>query len=84
MGPRERICIIFGPWLLGRERLTHGCLLWARRSVVRMMQKEKAKDAKSKATDKEGGVERGVEEDNEGEGGKGQGGGQEGEDGKGQ
>ena len=42
------------------------------------------KDAKSKATDKEDKVERGVEEDNEGEEGEGQGEGQEGDEGKGQ
>ena len=43
------------------------------------MQQTNAKDAQSKATDKEGKVERGVDEDNEGEEGEGQGEGQEGD-----
>ena len=48
------------------------------------MHQQKAKDANSKATDKEDKVERGVDEDNEGEDGEGQGEGQEGDEGKGQ
>ena len=71
MGPRASICIRFGPRLLAKISSAHDGT-------------KKAKDAKSKATDKEDKVERGVEEDNEGEEGEGQGEGQEGDEGKGQ